>query len=200
MATKIKTAVLSTSDKTGLGELAQHLSQLGVVIYSTGGTLRALREHGIDVHPVEELTQFPEMMDGRVKTLHPGVFAGILARRSNQDDMETLERHGLRTIDMVVVNLYPFGKVVSNPEATEPEIIENIDIGGPSMIRAAAKNFKDVAVVVDPVDYGVIIDEMIQTGGSLSDDTHRRLAMKVFEHTSQYDTAIHEYFRRTTKD
>lgn len=199
MSQRIRSAILSVSDKTGLGELAQHLSQMGVTIYSTGGTFRALQEAGVKAIPIDELTQFPEMMDGRVKTLHPAVFAGILARRSNPKDMATLQSHGLETIDMIVVNLYPFQKTVARPDASEAEIIENIDIGGPSMLRAAAKNFADVAVVVDPTDYGTIIEEMLANQGDLTAETRRKLALKVFRHTSQYDTAITEYFTRTTK-
>ena len=199
MTKPIKTAILSVSDKTGLGELAQHLSQMGVTIYSTGGTFRALEKAGVKAIPIDELTQFPEIMDGRVKTLHPAVFAGILARRQNKKDMETLRAHQLQPIDLVVVNLYPFKKVVERPDAEEDEIIENIDIGGPSMLRASAKNFRDVAAVVDPVDYGAIIDEMIDNQGSLTLETRRRLALKVFRHTMEYDTAIAKFFGETTE-
>jgi len=199
MTESIKSAVLSVSDKTGLGELAQHLSQLGVMIYSTGGTFRALEAAGVKAVPIDELTQFPEIMDGRVKTLHPAVFAGLLARRSNPKDMETLKAHQLRPIDMVVVNLYPFKKVVARPDAAEEDIIENIDIGGPSMLRASAKNFADVAAVVDPTDYGPIVDELVANGGKLSLATRRRLAGKVFQHTRDYDTAIAKYFADTAE-
>lgn len=199
MLTPIKTAILSVSDKAGICELGQHLQQLGVKMFSTGGTFRALREAEIKVTPIDELTQFPEIMDGRVKTLNPAVFAGLLARRANKKDMETLQAHQLITIDMVVVNLYPFQKVVAKPGAPEDEIIENIDIGGPSMLRAAAKNFQDVAAVVDPCDYGAIIEELLRNQGALTLETRRRLALKVFEHTSRYDTAIHQYFTQTTK-
>ena len=200
MRKPIKTAILSVSDKTGLGEFAQHLHQLGVAIYSTGGTFRTLKEAGVKVAPIDELTQFPEIMDGRVKTLHPAVFAGILARRANKKDMETLLAHRLVPIDLVVVNLYPFQKVAARPDAEEAEIIESIDIGGPSMLRASAKNFQDVAAVVDPTDYGWIIEELLEHQGNLSLETRRRLAKKVFAHTMQYDTAIHRYFAETTKD
>ncbi len=197
MTEPIKSAILSVSDKTGLGELAQHLSQMGVTIYSTGGTFRALEKAGVKAVPIDELTQFPEIMDGRVKTLHPAVFSGILARRAHKKDMETLLAHQLKPIDLVVVNLYPFKKVVERPDAEESEIIENIDIGGPSMLRAAAKNFKDVAAVVDPVDYGTIIEEMLENDGGLSLETRRGLALKVFRHTMEYDTAIAKYFGET---
>ena len=199
MAEPIKTAILSVSDKTGLGELANHLDQLGVKMYSTGGTFRALQEAGVKVTPIPELTQFPEIMDGRVKTLHPTVFAGILARRSNPKDMDTISAHDIAPVDMVVVNLYPFREVVKRPDAEEAEIIENIDIGGPSMLRAAAKNFQDVAAVVDPTDYGTIIDELVKTGGSLTLETRRRLAGKVFKHTMEYDTAIAKFFEDTAR-
>jgi phosphoribosylaminoimidazolecarboxamide formyltransferase/IMP cyclohydrolase len=200
MAGKIQTAVISVSDKTGVAELGQHLSQMGIAIYSTGGTFRALQEAGIKAIPIDELTQFPEMMDGRVKTLHPAVFAGILARRDHTKDMETLAAHQLQTIDLVIVNLYPFREVVARKDAEEQDIIENIDIGGPSMIRASAKNFKDVAVVVDPTDYESILEEMLDNGRCLSDATRRRLALKVFRHTSEYDAAIRDYFERTTPE
>lgn len=199
MIKKVENAILSVSDKTGLGELAQHLSQMGVHLYSTGGTFRALQKAGVKATPIDELTQFPEMMDGRVKTLHPAVFAGILARRSNSKDMETLKAHKLIPIDMVVVNLYPFQQVVAKPDAEEKDIIENIDIGGPSMLRASAKNFEDVAAVVDPTDYGELVDEMLANEGGLSLVTRRRLARKVFGHTREYDTAIHGFFEKTEK-
>ena len=198
MPNPIKTAILSVSDKTGLGELANHLCQMGVTIYSTGGTFRTLKEAGVKAIPIDELTQFPEIMDGRVKTLHPAVFAGVLARRENSKDMDTLAAHQLKPIDLVVVNLYPFRQVVARPGAKENEIIENIDIGGPSMLRAAAKNFKDVAAVVDPTDYDSIVSEMLENKGSLSLETRRRLALKVFTHTRDYDTAIQKYFSETT--
>jgi len=195
----IKTAILSVSDKSGLAELAQHLNQMGVKMYSTGGTYRALHDAGVKAIPIDELTQFPEIMDGRVKTLHPAVFAGVLARRDNKKDMETLTAHQLTPIDLVVVNLYPFRQVVARADAPEQEIIENIDIGGPSMLRAAAKNFKDVATVVDPTDYAGIVDEMLENAGVLSEETRRRLARKVFAHTRDYDTAIQDYFQRTSQ-
>ena len=199
MNTPIKAAVLSVSDKAGICELAQHLQQMGVKIYSTGGTFRALAEAGVKAIPIDELTQFPEIMDGRVKTLHPAVFAGLLARRKNVKDMETLMAHQLEPIDMVVVNLYPFQKVLAKEGSSEEEIIENIDIGGPSMLRASAKNFQDVAAVVDPCDYGTIIEELLANQGALTLETRRRLAKKVYEHTAQYDTAIAKFFNETTK-
>jgi phosphoribosylaminoimidazolecarboxamide formyltransferase/IMP cyclohydrolase len=199
MASPIKWAVLSVSDKTGLGELAQRLSQMGVTMYSTGGTFRALQEAGVKAIPIDELTQFPEMLGGRIKTLHPAVYAGILARRDNAKDMETLEAHRLKPIDLVVVNLYPFREVAARPDAQEDEIIENIDVGGLSMLRAAAKNFKNVAAVADPTDYGPLIDEMLESQGCIAIETRRRLAMKVFAHTREYDAAIHRYFAKTTR-
>ncbi|MBN1867466.1 hypothetical protein JW916_09265 [Candidatus Sumerlaeota bacterium] len=198
MGDPIKRAILSVSDKTGLGEMANHLAQMNVTIYSTGGTFRALQEAGVKAIPIDELTDFPEIMDGRVKTLHPAVFAGILARRDNKKDLDTLVAHELQPIDMVVVNLYPFRQVLAREDATEHDIIENIDIGGPSMLRAAAKNFESVAAIVDPTDYGPIIEEMLANNASVSLTTRRRLALKVFKHTMEYDTAIHAYFSRTT--
>jgi phosphoribosylaminoimidazolecarboxamide formyltransferase/IMP cyclohydrolase len=198
MNVPIKTAIISVSDRSGLGEIAQHLHQMRVAIYSTGGTFRALQGFGVKATPIDELTQFPEIMDGRVKTLHPAVFAGILARRDNPKDMETLRAHQMRPIDLVVSNLHPFAKLAAEADATPDEIIDHIDIGGLSMLRAAAKNFRDVAVVVDPVDYGAIIDETLQNEGSLSLETRRRLALKVFERTAEYDRAIARHLTETT--
>jgi phosphoribosylaminoimidazolecarboxamide formyltransferase/IMP cyclohydrolase len=193
----IKTAILSVWNKSGLGELAKHLSLMGVTIYSTGGTFRTLQEAGVKAIPIDELTQFPEMMDGRVKTLHPSVFAGILARRHVKKDMDTLAAHQLAPIDLVVVNLYPFRQVAARPDATENEILDSIDIGGLSMLRAAAKNFKDVAPVVDPVDYEAILDEMLKNDRCLSEPTRRRLALKVFQYAAEYDATISAYFKGT---
>lgn len=193
----IRTAILSVSDKTGVGELAQHLHQMGVKIYSTGGTLRALDSAGVKAIPIDELTQFPEMMDGRIKTLHPSVFAGLLARRDHPKDMDTLEAHRLKPIDMVVVNLDPFQQVAGRTDIDEVEALDHIDIGGPSMLRAAAKNFLEVVPVVDPTDYAALIDEMLDSAGEVCAETRRRLALKVFANTAEYDAAIREYFART---
>jgi phosphoribosylaminoimidazolecarboxamide formyltransferase/IMP cyclohydrolase len=154
---KIKRAIISVSNKKGVVEFAKELHAMGVEILSTGGTARTLREGGIPVKDVSEHTGFPEMLDGRVKTLHPKIHGGLLSRRNNPKDMEEIERHGIVPIDMVVVNLYPFEETISKPDVTFEDAIENIDIGGPTMIRSAAKNFQDVTVIVDPSDYEDII-------------------------------------------
>ncbi|MBN1900547.1 bifunctional phosphoribosylaminoimidazolecarboxamide formyltransferase/IMP cyclohydrolase [Candidatus Sumerlaeota bacterium] len=193
MTKKIQRAVLSVSDKTGLVDFAKELAKLGVELVSTGGTMKALQKAGLAVKSVSDMTDFPEILDGRVKTLHPAVFSGILARRNRPDDMDILEKLSLPIIDMIVVNLYPFEKVSSNPEATFAEAIENIDIGGPSMLRAAAKNFEDVAVLCSPDQYDVVIEELGKTGGNLTRETRVQLARKVFEHTSYYDSRISSY-------
>ena len=184
----ITRALISVSDKTGVVEFARDLAEAGVEILSTGGTARLLRDNAIAVMEVSDYTGFPEMMDGRLKTLHPKIHGGILGRRGTDD--EVMERHGIGRIDLVVVNLYPFQETVANPDCTLAEAIENIDIGGPTMLRAAAKNHQDVAVVVDPHDYGHVIQEMRTHGGELSAATCFRLAVKTFEHTAQYDGAI----------
>ena len=185
----IRRALLSVTDKSGLARFAAQLASRGVELVSTGGTARLLREAGLDVLDVAEVTGFPEMLDGRVKTLHPRVAGGILAVRSNAEHVAALERHGIAPIDLVVVNLYAFEATAAKPGATFDDLIENIDIGGPSLIRAAAKNFRDVAVVTDPSDYGAIAEEL---GGDcvLSTATKWRLARKAFEVTASYDRAI----------
>lgn len=189
----IKRAVISVSNKKGIVEFAKALSSMGVEILSTGGTAKALREAGITVKDVSEYTGFPEMLDGRVKTLHPKIHGGLLSRRNNPKDMEEIKKHGINTIDMVVVNLYPFEETISKPGVTFEEAIENIDIGGPTMLRSASKNFQDVAVLVDPSDYDKIVDEMKNLNGDLSYRTKLELAKKVFSHTSRYDTVIANY-------
>jgi phosphoribosylaminoimidazolecarboxamide formyltransferase/IMP cyclohydrolase len=156
----IKRALISVSDKRGIVDFAKELSQMEVEILSTGGTAKALRDAGIAVVEVSDYTGFPEMLEGRLKTLHPKIHGGLLARRSNAKDMEDIQKHNITPIDMVVVNLYPFEETISKPNVTFEDAIENIDIGGPTMLRAASKNFQDVAVVVDPDDYSKIIDEM----------------------------------------
>lgn len=186
----IRRALLSVTDKTGLAPFAKKLAAHGVELISTGGTARLLREHGLEVRDVADVTGFPEMLDGRVKTMHPRVAAGMLAIRSNPEHMAALEEHEIGTIDMVVVNLYAFEKTVSKPGVEFAEIIENIDIGGPTMIRAAAKNYGDVAVVTSPDDYDTIADEMESSSGSLSNETHWRLAQQAFAVTAAYDRAI----------
>jgi phosphoribosylaminoimidazolecarboxamide formyltransferase/IMP cyclohydrolase len=192
----IKQALISVSDKTGVLDFARALSALGVNILSTGGTAKLLHENGVKVTEVSEYTGFPEMLDGRVKTLHPKVHGGILARRDLPEHMAKLQEHGMPTIDMVVVNLYPFQQTVAKDHCTLDEAIENIDIGGPAMLRSAAKNHKDVVVICDPADYGVVLAEMKGTGaqaGAISYDTRFMLAKKVFAHTAQYDGAITNY-------
>ena len=186
---QIRRALLSVTDKTGLVEFAGRLAASGIVLISTGGTARVLRSAGLDVQDISAVTGFPEMLDGRVKTLHPRVAGGILAVRSNPEHVNALQEHGIATIDMVVVNLYAFEATAARDGATFDELIENIDIGGPSLIRAAAKNFRDVAVVTDPSDYPGIGDELAAQG-TLSATTHWRLARKAFDATAAYDRAI----------
>ena len=193
----ITRALISVSDKTGVVEFARDLAEAGVEILSTGGTAKLLRDNGIAVMGVSDYTGFPEMMDGRVKTLHPKIHGGILGRRGTDDDV--MERHGIGRIDLVAVNLYPFQKAVADPDCSLDNAIENIDIGGPTMIRAAAKNHRDVAVVVDPHDYGHVIQEMRTDNGRVSEATCFRLAVKTFEHTAQYDGAIANYLGTITE-
>jgi len=187
---KIQRALISLTDKAGIGEFAQGLSEFGIEIISTGGTARALREAGVQVRDVSEVTGFPEMLDGRVKTIHPRIAGGILAIRGQAEHMQALADHDIPTIDMVVVNLYAFDKAAAKPGVTVPELIENIDIGGPTLIRAAAKNYQDVAVIVSPEDYETILDEMRASGGRLSPATRWQLARKAFRLTADYDRAI----------
>ena len=185
---KIQRVLISVTDKTGVVEFALELSEMGAELISTGGTARLLREAGIPVKDVAEVTGFPEMLDGRVKTLHPKIAGGILAIRSNFAHRSAIEEHGIAPIDMVVVNLYRFEDVAAKADARLEELIENIDIGGPTLIRAAAKNYQDVAVVVSPADYGAVIKEMRKDGLSL--ETRWRLAKKAFRTTADYDAAI----------
>ena len=194
---KIKRAVVSVSDKKGVVEFAKELSSMGVEILSTGGTAKTMREAGVTVKDVSEHTGFPEMLDGRVKTLHPKIHGGLLSRRGNEKDMEEIKKHGIDTIDMVVVNLYPFEATISKPDVTFDDAIENIDIGGPTMLRSASKNFQDVAVVVDPDDYTEVLDEMKKMNNELSYKTKLKLAQKVFAHTSRYDSLIADYLAKT---
>jgi phosphoribosylaminoimidazolecarboxamide formyltransferase/IMP cyclohydrolase len=186
----IQRAILSVTDKAGIVDFARKLSRLGVELVSTGGTAKALRDAGLPVKDISDLTGFPEMLDGRVKTLHPKVHGGILHRRGVSSHRNAVAEHGIQPIDMVVVNLYAFEKTASKPGVEFEELIENIDIGGPSMIRSAAKNFQDVAVVTSPADYDSIASEMAQSGGSLSSATKWRLAQKAFATTAAYDSAI----------
>jgi phosphoribosylaminoimidazolecarboxamide formyltransferase / IMP cyclohydrolase len=187
---KIQRAVLSVTDKTGLVDFARKLSSLGIELVSTGGTAKLLRDSGIPVKDISDLTGFPEMLDGRVKTLHPKVHGGILHRREDPKHVAAVKEHDIKPIDMVVVNLYAFEKTAAKPEVEFEELIENIDIGGPSMIRSAAKNFADVAIVTSPADYEAIADELQRERGSLSKATKWRLAQKAFATTAAYDSAI----------
>jgi phosphoribosylaminoimidazolecarboxamide formyltransferase / IMP cyclohydrolase len=187
---KLHRAILSVTDKSGLADFARKLSGLGIELISTGGTAKLLRDSGITVKDVSELTGFPEMLDGRVKTLHPKVHGGILHRRENPAHRIAVAEHGIQPIDMVVVNLYAFEKTAAQPGVHFDELIENIDIGGPSMIRSAAKNFQDVAVVTSPSDYDAIAEELAKSGGELSTATKWRLAQKAFATTAAYDSAI----------
>lgn len=191
MNKKITRALISVSDKSGIVDFCRELSQLGIEILSTGGTARALAENNITVTEVSDYTGFPEMMDGRVKTLHPKIHGGILGRRGIDDGV--MAANSISPIDMVVVNLYPFEQTVANPDCDLETAIENIDIGGPTMIRAAAKNHADVAVIVNPNDYASTIAELKSAGNSLSGQTRFNLALKSFEHTASYDTAIASY-------
>jgi phosphoribosylaminoimidazolecarboxamide formyltransferase/IMP cyclohydrolase len=197
---RIQRAILSVTDKTGLVDFARQLSGLGIGLISTGGTAKLLRESGIAVKDISELTGFPEMLDGRVKTLHPKVHGGILHRRENPSHTAAVAEHGIQPIDMVVVNLYAFEKTAAKPGVAFDELIENIDIGGPSMIRSAAKNFHDVAVVTSPADYPAIAEELARTGGALSFETKWRLARKAFATTAAYDSAIASTLERIPAD
>jgi len=189
----IKQALISVSDKTGIVEFARGLQDFGVTLISTGGTARLLRDAGLKVTEVGEYTGFPEMLDGRVKTLHPRVHAGILARRDLPAHMGAMQDAGIPAIDLVVVNLYPFSQTVAKPDCTLAEAIENIDIGGPAMVRSAAKNYQHVAVVTDPADYASLLREMSSASGAIGAETRFLLARKAFSHTAAYDGAISNY-------
>ncbi|MBU5678010.1 bifunctional phosphoribosylaminoimidazolecarboxamide formyltransferase/IMP cyclohydrolase [Alkaliphilus sp. MSJ-5] len=191
----IKRALISVSNKEGIVELAKKLVDLNIEILSTGGTAKLLREAKVEVKDVSDITGFPECLDGRVKTLHPSVHGGILAIRSNNEHMQTLENLNIRSIDLVIINLYPFKETILKEGVQLEEAIENIDIGGPTMLRAAAKNYNDVTVVIDPMDYDVIIEE-IKNKGNTSTETRYNLALKVFEHTAHYDSLIANYLRK----
>lgn len=189
---KIRRALLSVSDKTGIVELARALNGMGVQLLSTGGTCKLLADNGIPVTEVSDHTGFPEMMDGRVKTLHPKIHGGILGRRGTDDDI--MAHHEIDPIDLVVVNLYPFEQTVARPDCTLEEAVENIDIGGPAMLRAAAKNHRDVTVLVNAADYAQVLEEMRQHQGATTAATRFSLAIKVYEHTARYDGAIANHF------
>jgi phosphoribosylaminoimidazolecarboxamide formyltransferase/IMP cyclohydrolase len=190
---KIRRALISVHDKTGVVDLAKALSGFGVEIISTGGTARLLRDSGVAVRDVAEVTGFPEMMDGRVKTLHPGIHGGILARRDAPEHLAALERHGIPPIDLVVVSLYPFEQTIARTGTTRAEAIEQIDVGGPTMIRAAAKNHASVAVLTDASQYAAVLDELKASGGALGEATRARLAREAFQRTARYDAAIAKY-------
>src|SRR4030067_278718 len=192
----IKKAIISVSNKEGIVEFAKALGSLGIEILSTGGTAKALREAGISFEEVSEYTCFAEMLEGRVKTLHPKIHGGLLSRRGNLRDMEEIKEHGIDTIDMVVVNLYPFEESISRQGVSFAEAIENIDIGGPTMLRSASKNFKDVTVIVDPEDYSRVLEELKANHGETTHETRFYLARKVFAHTARYDTLISGYLER----
>jgi phosphoribosylaminoimidazolecarboxamide formyltransferase / IMP cyclohydrolase len=195
MVKKIKRALISLTDKTGIEGFAKELSDLGVEILSTGGTAKAIRQAGIKVIDVSEFTGFPEMLDGRVKTLHPKIHGGILNQRDNADHQQQCAKHGLQDIDIVAVNLYAFEKTVADPHCSLADAIENIDIGGPTLLRASAKNFHDVTVIVDPTDYPRVLRE-IKEQGNTTLETRFYLAAKVFALTSSYDTKISQWLEK----
>jgi phosphoribosylaminoimidazolecarboxamide formyltransferase/IMP cyclohydrolase len=197
---RVRRALLSVSEKEGIVAFAEGLRALGVELVSTGGTARTLTEAGVEVRSIEDFTGFPEIMDGRVKTLHPRLYAGLLARRDDDDHLAAAEEQAIEQVDLVCVNLYPFEQTVARGDAGEQEVIENIDIGGPTMIRAAAKNHPFAAVVVDPADYGDVLGELQDSEGCLSLATRRRLAARAFACTARYDAAISTWFEARTSD
>ncbi|MBK7355713.1 bifunctional phosphoribosylaminoimidazolecarboxamide formyltransferase/IMP cyclohydrolase [Propionivibrio sp.] len=197
---KIRQALISLSDKRGALEFARGLAAQGVKLLSTGGTARQLRDAGLEVTDIGDYTGFPEMLDGRVKTLHPKVHGGILARRDLPEHLATIEKHGIPTIDLVCVNLYPFRETIAKPDVTLEEAIENIDIGGPAMVRSAAKNYTSVAVVTDPEDYTALLAEMQANDGALTPATRFGLAKKAFTHTARYDAAIANWLTALDED
>ena len=197
---QVRRALLSVSDKTGIVEFARGLTELGIEIVSTGGTARALTENGIRVRSISELTGFPEIMDGRVKTLHPKLYAGLLAVRDNDEHLAAAEEHDVEFVDLVCVNLYPFERTAAQRGAADDEIIENIDIGGPTMIRAAAKNHAFAVPVVDPVAYDAVLAELRESDCRLSPNTRESLAAEAFAYTARYDTAIARWFQEKRED
>ena len=196
----IKRALISVSDKTSVVSFASELDALGVEILSTGGTAKLLREKGLPITLVSDYTGFPEIMDGRVKTLHPKIHGGILGKRDVESHVKAMEDHGIRPIDLVVINLYPFEATVARENCSIADAVENIDIGGPSMVRAAAKNFNDVTIVVNPADYSAVLSEMKENSNSVRLDTRRRLSRNAFAHTTRYDSLITEYLSATLSD
>lgn len=194
---KAKRAIISVSDKTGVTELARGLIGAGYEIISTGGTAKTLREAGLKVTLISEVTGFPEILEGRVKTLHPAIFGGLLARGDNTEHQKQIKEQHIMPIGIVVVNLYPFEQTIAKENVTIAEAIENIDIGGPSLLRAAAKNYQDVAVIVDPADYTTVLAELVNSRDNISLSTKKRLAVKVFQYTSYYDSIIYRYLNKT---
>src|SRR5260370_10907101 len=194
----IRRALLSVSDKTGLVDLARVLTEFAVELIATGGTRKTLEQAGLAVRDIADLTGFPEILDGRVKTLHPRVHGGILAVRDDPQHQATLQAHAITPIDLVVCNLYPFEATLAKPDSSHAEIIENIDIGGPTLVRAAAKNYRDVAIVMDPTYYAAVIDELRAHGGALTLATRERLAAAAFANIAAYDRAISTYFQTAT--
>jgi phosphoribosylaminoimidazolecarboxamide formyltransferase/IMP cyclohydrolase len=194
---KIERAIISVTDKTGVVDFAKALSEFGVQILSTGGTARVMREGEVPVTDISEYTGFPEMLDGRVKTLHPKVHGGLLGLRDNPEHVRVMEEHGIQNIDLVVVNLYQFEKAAAKEGVRLEDAVEEIDIGGPAMLRSSAKNFRDVTVITDSADYAVVLNEMKDLNGMTSLETRFRLAKKVFRLTHQYDGAISNYLERT---
>lgn len=193
----IRRALISVTDKTGIEEFGKGLSAFNVEILSTGGTAKAIAAAGVAITEVSAFTGFPEMLDGRVKTLHPKIHAGILGIRTNPDHVKAMETHGIDPIDMVVVNLYAFENTIARPGCILEEAIENIDIGGPTLLRASAKNYPFVTVITDPADYSAVLDEMKSSDGVVSAATNYRLAKKVFRLTHEYDGAITRYLDAT---
>ncbi len=196
---KIERALISLTDKSGIEDFAKELRELGVEILSTGGTAKKMRDAEIEVTDVSEFTGFPEMLDGRVKTLHPKVHGGILNQRKNTEHQQQCREQGIDNIDLVAVNLYAFEKTVADPRCSLADAVENIDIGGPTLLRAAAKNFHDITVIVDPIDYELVLSEMKESGNTTL-KTRFYLATKVFALTSQYDTAISEWLENVNLD
>jgi phosphoribosylaminoimidazolecarboxamide formyltransferase/IMP cyclohydrolase len=196
---KIERALISLTDKSGIEGFASELASLGIDLLSTGGTAKKLRDAGLEVLDVSDFTGFPEMLDGRVKTLHPKVHGGILNQRANKDHQSQCAEHGLKNIDIIAVNLYAFNKTVEDPNCTLADAIENIDIGGPTMLRAAAKNFHDVTVIVDPADYPKVIEEIKATGNTTL-KTRFHLMKKVYALTAAYDTAISGWLEKVDVD
>ena len=190
---KIERVLISVSDKSGIVDFAKKLGEFDVDFLSTGGTAAVLRESGLKITDVSDYTGFPEMLDGRIKTLHPKVHGGLLGIRTNHEHSRLMKEHDIKNIDMLVINLYPFKETISKPDVTFEDAIENIDIGGPAMLRAASKNFEFVTVLIDPADYEPVVGEMKRNGGAVSRETNLKLAAKVFRAVSEYDRMIADY-------